>query len=264
MEIRSKYDPTLFEGTAFYYARFRPLYPSALFEHLAHCYRLDGTGVALDLGCGTGQLSIPIAGYFSEVIGMDPDPDMLREARRLATESDVTNIEFVSGSSWDLSTKMGPFRLITMADSFHWMDRDSVLEVLYEIVSSGGGVAVVSREIETPESYQTVLNQMLTQFLGHQRRAGHGYDCHPQDRHEVVLGRSRFTMIQPWSHTYEEEWDVSRIIGFLYSTSYASRRLLGEKSDDFEREFRKLLLTLEPSGNFLFRTRLTALLAMKR
>jgi SAM-dependent methyltransferase len=70
----------LFMGTAKYYARYRPGYPEPFFAHIVERFRLDGTGRLLDLGCGTGQLALPLAGRFQEVVGMDPEPEMLAAA----------------------------------------------------------------------------------------------------------------------------------------------------------------------------------------
>ncbi|MGW5384901.1 class I SAM-dependent methyltransferase [Nocardia sp. NPDC003963] len=72
----------LFAGTAWHYARYRPGYPESLFDDLIRRFRLDGTGRLLDLGCGTGQLTLPLAAHFAEAVGVDPEPEMLAEAAR--------------------------------------------------------------------------------------------------------------------------------------------------------------------------------------
>ena len=263
MNVRSCYDPALFEGTAKYYALFRPPYPPKLFEHIVCCFRLDTTGRALDLGCGTGQLALPLAPHFEEVVCMDPDASMLDEARHAAVSARVANLRFVLGSSWDLSTSMGQFRLVTMGESFHWMDRDAVLQTLHEMVSVNGGVVVVSRHIETPQAYQIVLDKVLKGFLGDRRRAGEGFYSHPAERHEVVLARSRFIPMTPWVAEYQQTFSIDEIIGFLYSTSYASRRLFGDRVHSFEQEMRRQLLELDSNGSFRFRIVVTALLAAR-
>ena len=80
----------LFAGTAWHYARYRPGYPQALFDDLARQFRLDGTGRLLDLGCGTGQLTLPLAEHVAEAIGMDPEPEMLAEAAGQAQATNIT------------------------------------------------------------------------------------------------------------------------------------------------------------------------------
>ena len=69
-----------FRSTGWHYARFRRGYPDAVFELLRQKFGLDGTGRLLDLGCGTGQLAMPLAREFEEVVAMDPEPEMLSEA----------------------------------------------------------------------------------------------------------------------------------------------------------------------------------------
>jgi SAM-dependent methyltransferase len=71
---------TLFAGTAWHYARYRPGYPDVFFDDLIVRFHLDGTGRLLDLGCGTGQLIVGLAAHVAEAIGIDPEPEMLTEA----------------------------------------------------------------------------------------------------------------------------------------------------------------------------------------
>jgi hypothetical protein len=46
------YDESLFAGTAYYYARYRGPYPTALIADIVTHFGLDGAGRLLDLGCG--------------------------------------------------------------------------------------------------------------------------------------------------------------------------------------------------------------------
>ncbi len=89
----------LFKGTAWYYARYRPGYPGPFFDHLAARFGLDGTGRLLDLGCGTGQLALPLAGRFEGVVGMDPEPEMLAEAAARARAARVDNVSWAEGGA---------------------------------------------------------------------------------------------------------------------------------------------------------------------
>src|ERR1700734_2610162 len=85
------WDETVFEGTAAYYRQGRnpyaPALPHALAEHLC----LEGRGRLLDVGCGPGTVALLFAHLFERVVGLDADPGMLAEARRAATEKQITN-----------------------------------------------------------------------------------------------------------------------------------------------------------------------------
>ncbi|MFI6173883.1 methyltransferase domain-containing protein [Nocardia sp. NPDC051052] len=112
----------LFTGTAWHYARYRPGYPRMFFDDLVQRFHLDGTGRLLDLGCGTGQLTLPLAEHVVEAVGMDPEPEMVVEAARQAQAAQITNATWVHGNSAGLPGELGRFRLVTMGRSFHWMD----------------------------------------------------------------------------------------------------------------------------------------------
>ena len=139
-----KHDPDIYKGTAWYYSHFRPPYPDALVRVLRDTFGLDGSGRLLDLGCGPGPVAIRLAHLFDEVVAMDPEPEMLAEGRAAAERAGVSNIEWLrGGSERSLSPRLGQFRLVTMGNSFHWMDRQRTLDALYDLVANEGGIAVV-------------------------------------------------------------------------------------------------------------------------
>src|SRR5712691_6007412 len=82
--ITMPYDPTIYRGSAAYYARGRPPYSRALVPTLAAEVGLNGSGRLLDVGCGPGVLAILLADCFAEAIALDPDPEMLAEGARRA------------------------------------------------------------------------------------------------------------------------------------------------------------------------------------
>jgi trans-aconitate methyltransferase len=257
------HDPTLFASTAGYYSRYRFPYPQELFSYLIQAYGFDGTGTALDLGCGPGLLAIPLAPRFKRMVAMDPDEAMLAEARRAASSAGVRNIEFVKGSSWQLSPELGSFRFVVMGQSFHWMDRDQVLSTLYDMLETKGGLAVVNQKRQTPAEIKSAEDETVKKFLGERRRAGTGYYEHPPDRHDVVLARSRFNMLAPWHYSYEREQTIDEAVGFVFSTSRATKQLLGDRAAEFEAELRKQFQLAAPAGKFRLGVDVTVLLGRK-
>lgn len=254
-----------FESTAPYYARFRPGYPAPFLKHIAQRFGLDGRGRLLDLGCGTGQLTLPLARLFPEAVGMDPEPEMLAEAEKRAREMAVTNIRWRKGGSKDLQSS-GPWRLVTMGRSFHWMDRDAVLAVLFDIVEPGGAVVIVDEKSvwKDEQNFEEVTKKVIRKWLGERRRAGSAYYEPPQERHEVVIARSQFKKMETYRLRYYQSWTLDQVVDYCYSTSYCSLKVLGDKKQIFEDDLRRALLSIEPSGAFVQPVELEAFLLFQR
>ena len=66
-------------------------YQDALFEKLI----LDENDTVLDVGCGEGSVTIPIAKRVKKVIGIDSSPKMLEYLEKRAEENNINNIETV-------------------------------------------------------------------------------------------------------------------------------------------------------------------------
>lgn len=77
----------------------------------------------LDLGCGTGNISIPLAALGFDVTGADLSPEMLSVAEQKARDRNL-NITFLRQDMRHLEIS-GPFDVvISMVDSFNYMIKD--------------------------------------------------------------------------------------------------------------------------------------------
>jgi FkbM family methyltransferase len=249
-------DRELFKGTAWYYARYRSGYPASFFEHLIKSFDMDKTSRVLDLGTGTGQIAIPMAAHVKEVVAIDPEPEMLDEARRQAEQKHVTNITWLQSRAEDISSELGTFKATTMGASFHWMEQDKVLEKVYALTEEGGGVAIVANvstvvNNKGGDAWKDIVWKTIREFLGEERRAGNSTYQAPKDRFEVILARSKFSRCQTFNDNYQVSRSVQDIIGYLGSTSFASYRLFGDRLEEFQKTLTERLLELEPSGKFM-------------
>jgi len=242
----------LYQGTAWYYSRFRPTYPDSLVSVLRDTFGLDGRGRLLDLGCGPGPVAIRLAHLFEHVVAMDPEPDTLEEGRAAAERAGVSNIEWIHGGSEDLSAALGLFRLVTMGNSFHWMDRARTLDALYDLVIEGGGIAVVGEgapiPAPPPTPWRLAINDVVRKYVGDRRLPWDQLPYQPEDLHQTYISRSRFTDLTYYAESFDITWTIDSMIGNLYSMSFCSRRLLGDRVDAFEHDLRAALLAVEPSG----------------
>lgn len=186
---------------------------------------------------------------------VDPDLEMIAEGRRVEERSGVESVTWMVGDDKSLDQlELSPIALCAMGASFHWMDREATLATLDRLVVPDGAIAVLNGGdrvwSEEQRAWRQIVKEVVTRFLGPERRAGEGTYSHPKNRHEVVLARSVFGNVDRQEFTSPYEITVDDIVGFQLSTSYASPAQLGNRTDEFKDELKTRLLGLSPSGMF--------------
>src|SRR5262249_48903782 len=93
LRITMPSEPGRFHPAARHYLQGQPPYAQALIRRVAQLCGVAPTHRVLDLGCGTGQLALAFAPLAGQVLGIDPEPAMLRSARAEAARAGLL-IEF--------------------------------------------------------------------------------------------------------------------------------------------------------------------------
>jgi SAM-dependent methyltransferase len=252
----------LYKGSATYYLRGRPPYSRALGDTIAAECGLDGTERLLDVGCGPGVLAVALAPRVREVIGLDPDIDMLAEAARHAGRARVANVQWVEALAEQIpELDLGRFRLVTFGQSFHRTDREPVGEAVFDLLEPGGNLALVAHTVEgrpkppgppLPEIPHQAIRSLVDKYLGPAPRAGLGFAGPATDRWEDALGRTRFgrgrRIFAPGRPDIVQ--DVDSVLANYLSMSFAAPHLFGDRLDRFVAEARQVLAERSPSGLF--------------
>ena len=232
------WDPTLFGGSAAFYAQGRLPYPSGLADTLRDALALDGTGRLLDVGCGPGTVALRLAHLFEEVVGLDADADMVAEAQRQAPP----HATFVTAMAEDLDRLgLGTFRVITMAQSFHWMDRERVAGALRNVLAPGGAVVHVDGRTNV---VPTELRAVIERRLGPVPRAGQGHLRHgtPSGEPEVLRAAGfgdPAVVVVPGGEVVVRSADD--VIAGVWATSGSAPHLFGDDLPAVEAELRAAL-----------------------
>lgn len=102
--------------------------------------------LAVDLGCGTGQITRQLASHFQEVVGFDISEAQLEEARVVAG---YPNITYRVGRAEELPLPDGCVDLLTVATAVHWFDQSKFLAEASRVLKPGGCMALVDFQVST-------------------------------------------------------------------------------------------------------------------
>ena len=258
-----EWDETLYAGSAPYYATGRVPYPAELAEALAAKVSLDGSGRLLDCGCGPGSLTLLLAPYFAEAVGIDADPGMIAQASARAGRAGARDVRFLHMRAEALPGGLGTFRLITFAQSFHWVDRSRVARAALGMLTAGGALALIhavthegvagDEALPSPRPPRSRIAGLVAAYVGPVRRAGRslipggapsGEDAalraagfRGPDR--IVIGGGEIV-----NRTEDE------VVASVFSLSSAAPHLFGDRVGAFEQELRGLLRQVSPGGRF--------------
>lgn len=262
-----RWDPTLFAGSAAYYAQGRVAYPPALTQALVRELQLDGTGRLLDIGCGPGSLTLPLAPHYADGVAIDADPDMIEVASSRAARHGLDNISWRQLRGEELGAELAPVRTAVLAQSFHWMDRPRVAGLVHDLLEAGGTLVHVhatthrggsdTEGLSGPQPPYEAIAELVQNYLGAERRAGQGVLRFgtPSGEDEVYRGAGFVDPQRIEVPAWVVERSVDDVVAAVYSQSGSAPHLFGDRLPDFGHELR--ILVAQAAGGELFTERMS-------
>ena len=223
------YRKDVYKGTAEYYDRFRPNYPSALLRDLLARVSIDGQGRLLDLACGTGQVACALAGDFAEVWAVDQEDEFVEFGRAKSQSSGLANITWVTASAEEVEPR-GRFELVTIGNAFHRLRRQLVAQRLAPSLTPSGCIALLWGE--TPDRGDQPWQQVMADTMRRWKQRVGAQDRVPgnwellidQDPHDRVLQRAGYLYEGRFEFSTTHRWTIESLVGFVYSTSFSAVR----------------------------------------
>jgi SAM-dependent methyltransferase len=110
-----------FDEIADLYDRARPQCPDQLFDDLFAQAGMEPSGKdVLEIGCGTGQATLPLARRGCNVIGVEMGQNLARIAR--AKTAQCPNVRIVNRRFEEWEPDGASFDIVLAATSWHWLD----------------------------------------------------------------------------------------------------------------------------------------------
>jgi len=213
------------------YARFRPDYPADLAAFLASVS--PDRALAVDVGCGNGQLTVPLAAHFDRVIGLDPGEEQIAHAAA------HPRIAYGCAHAERLPVASHRADLVTVAQAAHWFDLPRFYGEVRRTAASGGVVALVSYGVLRLEDE---LGDRFTRFYA--QEIGPYW---PAERKHVDNGYAdmpfRFETITAPRLEIRKAWTLDELLGYI-STWSAVRSVREASREDILMRFAEDLALL--------------------
>lgn len=216
---------TVFDQVADDYDAVRPGYPSALIDDIVTLADLPTNGSLLEIGCGTGQATIPVAQRGYQMICLDIGPALA--ARAAAKCRSFPNVHIQVGAFEEWTGAAQSFDLVMSATAFHWIPPEIGYPKAAQLLKGSGALAIFSNEHPTPytdffanvqEVYQSVVPEWSAPQTGttiEARIAAAASAVNDTGLFAPVIVRT-----YPWSQTYTIEQYLKLL------TTYSDHRSL--------------------------------------
>jgi SAM-dependent methyltransferase len=235
-----------------FYHQYRRGYPPPVIDTLADIFNLTGDDIVVDVGCGTGQLALPLAARVRAVAGVDPEPDMLARARLAAAGQHVTNVCWMLGADTDMPALAGLLGgqragAVTIGQALHWMNYRERFATLLPLVRPGGGVAVITNGMPLwlyDSAWSRTLRGFLEQWLDTTLTSACGTDEASQQRYRDAMTAAGFDVTET-SFDYTDDLDLDHLVGTLYSALPAQRLPPPDRRPAFTEQVRRAVAPQE-------------------
>ena len=169
----------LFDRVVGQYARTRPGYPEESLDWLAARAGLTSGSRVLDLGAGTGKLTVALAARGYEVVAVEPLPGMRAQLEHDMPEVSASSQEAPSRSR----SPTARCDAVCVAQAFHWFEPHAALSEIARVLAPDGSFVLVWNlwDIEDPAqaALDRIVSPLETGRIRHLTTANHPYGAWP-------------------------------------------------------------------------------------
>ena len=140
---------TTFDRDAELYDRARPGYPEQVFDDLIDLADLQPESLLLEVGCGTGRATIPLARRGFRIVCIELGENLAAVARSNLAPFSRVRVDVAPFEAWDPTGET--FDLVYAASSWHWIDPELRYRKAAEVLEPGGSLAIIGGGHAFPE-----------------------------------------------------------------------------------------------------------------
>lgn len=208
-----------FSGFADQYDRYRPQPPCVIVDILTQLAGVKEPALVVDIGSGTGLSTRVWADRAQEVIGIEPNPDMRRQAE---AATDSTSIRFRDGLSTCTGLENESADIVTVSQAFHWMEPEPTLAEVARVLRPGGVFAVY--DCDWPPTFNLEAEKAYKEFSSNARKlreehgAGREASQFSKDQHlDRIRESGHFRHVKEICVHSVDAGDADRVVGLALS-----------------------------------------------
>jgi SAM-dependent methyltransferase len=217
----------IFDEVAALYDEARPFYPSELVDDIVLLSGIPPSGRILEVGCGTGQATVPFAKAGYSMLCLEPGRNLAALARQNVRAYANVKVMVVSFEDWPVEERA--FDLVVFADSFRWIGHETGYSKSAKALKDSGAIAIFRNTSPYEESqFRRELDLLYEEHVSKQAEGARkkpvegAVDERERDMNRTGLFEKMIVRRYPWAAQYDAACYVK-----LLST-YSDHRCLPE------------------------------------
>src|ERR671921_485000 len=223
---------TTFDEAASLYDEVRPGYPEELFDDVVSLSGIRPAGRILEIGCGTGQATVPFARRGYRILCIELGENMAALARRNLRR--YSQAEVRTGAFEESPLEEKAFDLAISATAFHWLDPAVAYPKAAGALRDGGSLALfwnVHVHSEASEDFfeaaQRIYEREASEIWDHKYEGPPRADEVP-DRTGEIESSGLFEAVTRRNYRWDKTYAAEGYLRVL--NTYSGHRSLGDAS----------------------------------
>lgn len=224
------------------YAIGRPSYPVEILKVIREL-GVNNQSTIADIGAGTGILTHMLGSLECNVLAIEPNEQMLEECRKYCNE--LNNIQFIEAPAEKTSLQENSVVIITIAQAFHWFDKELCKKEFQRILKENGYVVILWNEMQNDSQFAKEYTTVLNKYKVKTTAAISNFN--PDEEKLNFFG-------QDFTKVYYENWQTATEEGFVggaLSLSYTPSKL-DNMYEEFVAELHQLFSKYQQNDKVTF------------
>jgi ubiquinone/menaquinone biosynthesis C-methylase UbiE len=191
----------------------RPMYPEAII-HKIKDLGIGAQSSIADIGAGTGLLTKMLGQLECDIFAVEPNMEMLNECKNYCSSN--PNIHYIHAPAEDTQLKDNSIDFITIAQAFHWFDKQLCKAEFQRILKADGYVLILWNEMLADSDLAKEYTSLLHKYKNYET-AGISKDFDPDKEKRSFFGQEFEKVYYENRQTVTEKGFIGNALSLSYT-----------------------------------------------